>query len=131
LDACYCQDRLSLWKLHFSNRLPECSEYKKRPKKKGINKYFNSKFGLNADDEKELDRGVHGDYVTGQIGAATRMKARKMKSRQLKASNASMAPGDATSSHAPVHGSHQSKRSRKHGNIFHTDAAAATNTSSF
>merc|ERR1712078_166688 len=58
---------------------------KKRPKKKGVSKYFNSKFRLDEAEEKELDRGVHGDYVTGQIGAATRKKAWKAKSRLMKA----------------------------------------------
>merc|ERR1712187_83993 len=95
-------------------------------KKEGISKYFKSKFGMNED---ELDRGVHGDYVTGQIGAATRNKARKMKSRQLKARDASVAPPDAAASHAPVHGSHQTKRSRKHLNNAPAGVTAATNAS--
>ena len=99
---------------------------KKRPKKKGIKKYFKSKFGLDEDEERDLDRGVHGDYVTGQIGAATRMKARKMKSRQLKVSDAAMPPPDAASSHAPVH---QTKRSRKQLNNVPADVTAASNAS--
>jgi len=71
---------------------------------------------------------VHGDYVTGQIGAATRAKAWKKKSRQLKDSNASMASPDAASSHVSLHGDHRTKRSRKH---FNNVPAAATNASNF
>merc|ERR1712032_445121 len=76
---------------------------KKKKKKKGIHKYFHSKYGMEKQDsdlgrelDRELDKGIHGDYVTGQIGVATRARAWKKKSREVKVSNAAMATSGAT-----------------------------------
>merc|ERR1712032_358496 len=75
----------------------------KKKKKKGIHKYFHSKYGMEKQDsdlgrelDRELDKGIHGDYVTGQIGVATRARAWKKKSREAKGSNAAMATSGAT-----------------------------------
>merc|ERR1712037_912327 len=82
---------------------------KKKKKKKGIHKYFHSKYGMEKQDgdlgrelDRELDKGIHGDYVTGQIGVATRARAWKKKSREAKVSNAAMATSGATATASSI-----------------------------
>merc|ERR1712032_1217403 len=86
---------------------------KKKKQNRGMKNYFRSKYELGPGEERELDKGPHGDYVTGQIGAGTLNKERKKKKKSREM--AATAPVSAASS-SREEDTECKKRSRRRAN---------------